>query len=304
LYCLTYADLSAVNTSVWTEWKASLLTDLYHRTRRVLRGQAEAAQPDVAPMSERWRTQFAPEALEPHAGLLQNAAYRSAFSADEIAEHLRAIGDGQPVHVLSQQWSEVTELTVIAPDADFFLSRCCGVLTANDANIIDANIFTREDGTVIDKFRVVDATTHAPLPADRCRKIEQDLREVFSGAVDVEHLIERHRRRWKRKAHRHNPNIRIDVAFEDHPQFTIVDVFGADTLGFLYRITETMSRLGLSIHFAKIATRGDGIVDAFYVLDRSGQRLTDPDRRNQVQKQLRATLRELSHSELVTTAAP
>jgi len=39
LYCLTYADLSAVNKNVWTEWKASLLTDLYHRTRRVLRAK-------------------------------------------------------------------------------------------------------------------------------------------------------------------------------------------------------------------------------------------------------------------------
>lgn len=304
LFCLTYADLSAVNTSVWTEWKASLLTDLYLRTKRLLRGQAEAAGPAVAPMTDRWRKQFPEESLARHTGLLADGTYRAAFSPDEIADHLRAIDDHRAVHVLSQHWSEVTELTVVAPDADSFLSRCCGVLTANDANIIDANIFTRDDGIVIDKFRVVDATTHAPLPADRCRKVEDDLREVFSGTVDVEHLIERHRRRWKRKAGRHNPNIRIDVEFEDHPHFTIIDVYGADTLGFLYRVTETMSRLGLTIHFAKIATRGDGIVDAFYVLDRTGQRLTDPERRTQVERQLRTTLRDLTHSELVAAATP
>jgi [protein-PII] uridylyltransferase len=300
LFCLTYADLSAVNKSVWTEWKGSLLTDLYLRTKRVLRGQEEPSAPVVAPMPERWLAQFTPDEVDRHAGLLRDTAYRSAFSADEIAEHLRAIGDGRSVHVLSQQWSDVTELTVIAPDADYFLSRCCGVLTANDGNIIDASIFTRDDGTAIDKFRVVDATTHAPLTGERCRKVEEDLREVFSGQVDVEHLIERHRRRWKRKAGRHNPNIRIDVEFEDHPRFTIIDVYGADTLGFLYRITGTMSRLGLSIHFAKIATRGDGIVDAFYVLDRGGLPLTEPSRRAQVLKELRSTLRDLSHTELVT----
>ncbi len=304
LFCLTYADLSAVNKSVWTDWKASLLTDLYTRTKRVLRGQGEPTAPSVAPMSDRWRQQFTPEALERHAGLLNDAAYRGAFSAEEISEHLRAVDDRGSVHVLGQQWSEVTELTVVGPDAAFFLSRSCGVLTANDANIIDANIFTREDGVVIDKFRVVDASTHAPLPGDRCRKIENDLREVFAGQVDVEHLLERHRRRWKRKAGRHNPNIRIDVEFEDHPRFTIIDVYGADTLGFLYRITGTMSRLGLSIHFAKIATRGDGIVDAFYVLDQTGRPLTDPERRSEVQRSLRATLRELSHSELVATPTP
>jgi [protein-PII] uridylyltransferase len=92
------------------------------------------------------------------------------------------------------------------------------------------------------------------------------------------------------------------VEFEDHPRFTIVDVYGADTLGFLYRVTETMSTLGLSIHFAKIATREDGIVDSFYVSDRSGRRLEDPDRRSDVERALRATIRELADSELVDTA--
>lgn len=299
LYCLTYADLSAVNKNVWTEWKASLLTDLYLRTRRFLRHEPQPASTGAMSLPDRLVRQFAPDALEPHRLLLQDAGYRTAFSLDEIVDHLRLLTDVRSVHVLTQQWSDVTEVTILAPDAPFVLSKCCGVLTANDANIIDANIFTRDDGIVIDKFRVVDSVTHAALPADRCRKIDQDLQEVMAGRIDPAHLIERHRRRWKRTSMRHNPNVRIDVEFEDHPRFTIIDVYGADTLGFLYRVTETMSTLGLSIHFAKIATRGDGIVDSFYVLDRSGSRLDDPARRDEVYRTLRTAVRELADSELV-----
>ena len=301
LYCLTYADLSAVNKNVWTEWKAALLTDLYHRTRRVLHREAEPAAVTETALPDRLAREFPAEVLAAHRALLRDAGYRSAFSPDEIADHLRALSEDRTVHVLTQHWSDVTEVTILAPDAPFVLSRCCGVLSANDANIIDANIFTRDDGIVIDKFRVVDAVAHTALSQDRCRKIEEDLREVFAGRTDPAHLIERHRRRWKRKAGRHNPNVRVDVEFEDHPRFTIIDVYGADTLGFLYRVTETMSSLGLSIHFAKIATRGDGIVDAFYVLDRDGHRLDDPQRKADVQRALRTTIRELADSELVAT---
>jgi len=86
------------------------------------------------------------------------------------------------------------------------------------------------------------------------RKIEEDLQEVFAGRIDPAHLIERHRRRWKRKAAGTIQRAgRCGV--RGPSRFTIIDVYGADTLGFLYRVTEAMSTLGLSIHFAKIATR-------------------------------------------------
>ena len=54
------------------------------------------------------------------------------------------------------------------------------------------------------------------------------------------------------------------------------------TVGFLYRITETISALGLDIYFAKIATRMDGIVDAFYTLDREGKPVADPQRQESI----------------------
>jgi [protein-PII] uridylyltransferase len=38
-----------------------------------------------------------------------------------------------------------------------------------------------------------------------------------------------------------------------------------------------MNRLGLSIYFAKISTRGDDIVDSFYVLDASGKKISTSD---------------------------
>lgn len=93
-----------------------------------------------------------------------------------------------------------------------------------------------------------------------------------------------------------NPNVHCDVKFEDHPQFTIIDVYAPDTLGFLYRITETISRLGLNITFAKIATRVDGIVDSFYLLDGDGKKLDNPAQRETIKREILATIRNVSES--------
>ena len=71
-------------------------------------------------------------------------------------------------------------------------------------------------------------------------------------------------------------------------------------LGFLYRITGTMSLLGLNISFAKIATRVDGIVDSFYVLDFNGNKLSDPPQRTYVRKEILNVINDLTESELVT----
>ena len=146
------------------------------------------------------------------------------------------------------------------------------VLSANDATIFAADIFTRDDGVIIDRFRVSDAATGSALSARACTKIVDDVRKVMAGTLDISHLFREHHRKWKRRPKRHaNPNIRTDVQFEDTARYTIIDVYAQDRVGFLYRVTETMSELGLNIAYAKIATRVDGILDAFYVLDPSGE---------------------------------
>ena len=50
-----------------------------------------------------------------------------------------------------------------------------------------------------------------------------------------------------------------------------------DRLGLLYRITRTLSAAGLDIASARIATEIDQAYDTFYVHDRTGRKLVEPD---------------------------
>jgi [protein-PII] uridylyltransferase len=309
LYLLTYADLNAVNKNVWTDWKGMLLFELYQRTYEVLDRKLTSAEVEKAELV-RYETaarklvrKLAPslprETTRKHLEELDSPAYLSSFDAQEIAEHIRHIGSGECTSTIFTQKSDYTEITIIAQDAPFVLSRFCGVLTANDANIFDAQIFTRGDGVIIDKFRVTDFIAKTTLNEQQCTNIRNELNDVLSGTTDILHLLNRHRMKWKRKTRPPNPNVRVDVEFEDHPKYTIIDVFAPDMLGFLYRVTETMSKLGLNISFAKIATRVDGIVDSFYVTDQTGSRIEELGRREFVKQEVLGTISELTQSELV-----
>jgi [protein-PII] uridylyltransferase len=302
LYVLTYADLSAVNISVWTQWKAAMLHDLYRRTSEVLRRNLHGAEIDryhqlqheqtVATLTDALARRIPAEEVTAHLQGMNNDAYQAAFSPDDIAAHIEAGRLTKDVTTLFAHRGAFTEVTVIARDAPFALSRLCAVLAANDANIFDANIFTRSDGVIIDRFRVSATLTRQQLEPVACEKIAGEIQGLVAGRIDVNTLFREHHRKWRRRSRGvNNPNIRTDVAFEESPGYTIIDVYAPDSVGFLYRVTETISRLDLNIMFAKIATRVDGIVDSFYVLERGGGPVVDADRRKHIGTQILATVK-------------
>jgi [protein-PII] uridylyltransferase len=311
LYVFTYADLSAVNHNVLTEWKELLLRDLYNKTRAVLVEEMTSQQIHTRTLKQTEQKKgnilralnkiFPQETVEKHVGLLSDPLYLSAFKLEEIAAHVNTIHLHDNISTLFKHYGRYSEVTFITQDVRGILSKLCGVLTANDANIHDAQVFTRQDGLIIDKFRVSDFISHNEISVEVCEKITRDIQEVIANRIDIAHLIEHHRIRWKRRSKSFNPNTRLDVVFKNHPRYTLMDVYAPDTIGFLYRITETISQLKLNIAFAKIATRVDGIVDSFYILDEHGKKLKTIAEKRLVKKEILAAINRTTASELVTT---
>jgi len=281
LYLLTYADLSAVNPGVWTPWKAQLLRQLYVRTKKIIDESIDREKltllhdelkEEKQTLVERKLPGMMSETIDRHFEGIENDLYLLVFSEDEIVSHITTIEQGfEDVRVTYSNHDENTDVTIIARDAPFQLSRFCAALSSNDANIVDANIFTRKDGIIIDRFKVFDNITKRSLTEGQQKKIEADLISIIKGIVTPEELFERHKMRWQRKLKNEiNPNIKVGVNFSESHGFCLIEIYAPDSLGFLYRVTSVISGAGLSIHFAKIATRVDGIVDTFYVLKNDG----------------------------------
>ncbi len=309
LYLLTYADLSAVNPGIWTEWKATMLQELYQHTSEVLHRNLKGEEVDrfheerheeaVQQTVDALRSVVDPAIVKRHLQGIGDASYTAVFSTDEIAGHIRAGEHLNGIVALFSPASGATDVTIVAHDAPFALSRFCAVLAANDANIFSADIFTRDDGLLFDRFRVTDAADGGPLKTKTMQKIRDDIRDVYAGSLDIDHLFLEHHRKWKRRPKRPaNPHTREDVVFNTTARFTIIDVYAQDSIGFLYRITETMSGLGLNICFAKIATRVDGIVDAFYVLERNGKAIEDASREKEIRSSIIGTIQNMALREL------
>jgi [protein-PII] uridylyltransferase len=71
---------------------------------------------------------------------------------------------------------------------------------------------------------------------------------------------------------------------------TVVDVQAADGIGVLYRITRALAELDLDIRSARVETLGPQVVDAFYVLDSAGQKVTDPTYLGEIERAVLAAV--------------
>ena len=83
--------------------------------------------------------------------------------------------------------------------------------------------------------------------------------------------------------------VRIDNELSDF--FTVVEVAADDRLGRLYDIASTLSDAGVSVHSAKIATRGGQILDVFMVRGPGGLKLEDEAAQESLREALLTRLR-------------
>ncbi|HEX3074379.1 MAG TPA: [protein-PII] uridylyltransferase, partial [Ignavibacteriales bacterium] len=295
LYLLTYADLSAVNPMIWTQWKADLLHELYRKAYDMIKAQISGEELLYStayemPGSSAKGSENA--AYQDHIDLFYDAGYAQHFTKTEIESHIAEIEKNAGVSVFFKELNGFSNITIIAMDSASLLSRLCGALSINDLNIHDAKIFTRKDGIVIDSFNVTDFRSHKTIDKTKQEKVSADIKRVVEGNLELKVEINRMRSRWKRLERFFNRAGKINIVFEDHEKYTILDVFSPDRLGLLYSITRKMNELGLSIYFAKISTRADDVVDSFYILDRNGKKVSPVDY-ELIKHELTETIKEL-----------
>tara|TARA_Y100001947_G_scaffold3949_1_gene3409 strand:+ start:58 stop:318 length:261 start_codon:yes stop_codon:yes gene_type:complete len=69
----------------------------------------------------------------------------------------------------------------------------------------------------------------------------------------------------------------VTVDNETSATATVLEVTCPDGVGVLYRITRAFAELDLDIVRARVQTLGPDVVDAFYVRDSSGSKITDAE---------------------------
>jgi [protein-PII] uridylyltransferase len=142
-------------------------------------------------------------------------------------------------------------------------------------DILNARIFTASDGRILDVFRVSHGGRSETIMSEqRWSRFRSTLEAVLDGNIDVERLVEKSQSTLLRKR---VPKVltSIQVDNEASALYTVVEVFTADRLGVLFKITYTLHQLGLSIHVAKISTNVDQVADVFFVTTASAGKIED-----------------------------
>jgi [protein-PII] uridylyltransferase len=296
LMLLTYADHRGVGPGVWNEWKGSLLFDLYEQAKQQLSGRgrrSEDRRETHFNLVEQLAGEFKRSELERHLALLPERYLRTT-DVPAVANHLRLIARlGQ--NRLVADWRmgadrNCTELTICARDRTGLFAAMAGTLTGHGLNILSVDVYTREDGYVLDTFKISDSINGEPVGSDRWPTIEASLGGAVDGHYDVLDAVENWRARAPRRpgkrgaAHKPvKPAVRFDTT--SSAERTVVEVRAEDELGLLYKIASTLASLGLDIHFAKIATEKSHALDVFYVTDEGGRKL-DAERMKEVEARL------------------
>src|SRR5437667_423949 len=206
--------------------------------------------------------------------------YLATTSVQRMAAHLRLVARLESAPVATELFHHPdlgsSDLVVVTPDVPGLFALIAGTLAAHGVNIISAQIATRADGVAIDTFQVNDPTGEAVTSAAQWGRTLAALAAVLTHEQSVDGLLERRRAGGRATPPGEaRPKIAVDNRLSD--EYTVIEVKCPDRLGLLYLITRTLSALDLDIASARIATEIDQALDTFYVLDRKGRRLEDPD---------------------------
>lgn len=302
LYALTVADLNATNPSIWNNWRASLMRQLYMETKRQLRRGLENTvdRQDIIDETQ-------------HLAILKLADKN--ISEKQTREVWADINDDYFIHESHLDIAWQTAAVIEAGRADIVVAFsnsssyhkegatqifirtvnrknvfATAASTMDDLNLTiqEARIYDSGSDINVDHFYVLDQSDSAiDSNSEKLAKIETALLQELSIHTDDSTSI--HRRTPRQlKAFRMptQTSIHNDLVSGQ----TLLEVISPDRPGLLARIGQIFIEMNIQLKGARISTLGERVEDVFLIADDEGHPLSDPALCEQLQMEIRKQL--------------
>jgi len=292
---LTYADAAGVSPDNWTEWKNSLLWDLYERAHGEFLGlEAATAQEEEKLREMRLEVQeylqgtgpaefgleplnadTARQWMEEHLGLLPHRyllGYRPDLVGRQILLAKQVDRMGPSVAFLPVEEEGYTWMLLCCRDMQGLFAKVAGTLAALEVNILGARVETRKDGIAADVLWISTPGGQVISDPARLRRVKTMVEGVVNGTVDFQSLTSRIRPEPLGPALK-RPQLSLNNEISEH--CTVMEVLAPDRLGLLYSLASCLNHLGLNIAFAKLATEKTMAFDVFYLNDPATGKLAE-----------------------------
>jgi [protein-PII] uridylyltransferase len=293
LLLFSYADSNGTNTETWSSWKETLMLQLHANTRTFLKEGKErytaSIRTEKKELKEQVKALFKDDdhpAVDEHFKRMPESYFRFRDAA-AVASHVKAVLKLDPkadpaVFDCSLQWLDstekgYTELVIATHDRPLLLEKICCALASEELNILSADFFTRNDGVVLDIFRVC-TTNFEPVSDLALRKrLSATLREVG--------LLEKyeHARYFRRRPNLLRPKsdhgmafpVRAYVSNDAHPSCTAIEIQAVDRIGLLHDLFHAINTHGLNTANARISTEKGAAMDTIYITTQDGKKVSD-----------------------------
>ena len=311
LLLFTYVDSRGTSDSSWTPWKETLIIQLYHATRNyLLKGETEVDAQFREELAE-MRSKVESKLAEKYQGLVKEhfdqmpKRYFRFRSAAEVSTHIRAIWQfydrrkrrPDTNFEAAAQWIEhpergYSEFVLVTENTPYLLERICSSMASNEVNILSADIFTRPDGLVLDIFRVCTADQEAVTNEIRQISVTQTLYHIHKGdSYDPSKHLQVKQNYLRDSMEGAIPfPVRAFADPDADPNFTVIELQAIDRIGLLHDVFQVFKKHRLQTMHSRIATEKGAALDAFYVLDESGAKVTDPALLEQVTQDINALI--------------
>ena len=289
LYALTVADINATNPTLWNSWKASLMSQLYLETKRVLRhGVSNMVDREdyLAEIQNNVKTKLSEKGLSGEridtlwSGLDDDYFLRESES--NILWHTESLDqyDPQtgPLILIEDEQSRLntergaTHIFIhLRSDQPLFYA----IVSAFDQlgmSIVDARIPGNVKGRTDYTFDVLDASIRTlnsgPTSADV-------IRQTLIKAMDSGDDFRVAPRRTPRALKEFNLRTSISLDTQGSDAFTVLEVVAADRPGLLAKLARIFHEHHILMQAAKITTLGERVEDVFHIVDAQGHPLGD-----------------------------
>ncbi|HEX8310736.1 MAG TPA: [protein-PII] uridylyltransferase [Chthoniobacteraceae bacterium] len=306
LMLLTLVDGQGTGDENWSDWKETLVWQLYHSTSLYLAdGEAFYRQRTIEREELRQTVQkklaadFGEE-VDAHFEHMPDR-YFLTYSVEEIIQHIRLfrrflearVRDDASLLAPSIKWISRpnqghSEVWFCGWDRRELLARIAGSFSCVQLNILSADIFTRGDSLVLDIFRVCSTEFEAVSDEKEIAQVEKRLRQSLE-TEDYDftpHLEKVMKKRGFHLSQEIDFPTRISIDNDAHPIYTLVDIQTPDRLGLLYNLLKVLGRAGVQIALSRIATEKGAAIDSFYVTDSEGKKIKSAESLANLQRAL------------------
>ena len=297
LVLLAEADALATGPAAWTAWRRTLLDELVTRVERVLE-RGDMGEELAARLTDRVQRVRDLLADEPDADVdrfvfRMPRGYFLAVEPAQVARHYRAIApplglDRGPHggrrrrprgHVRAPR-RRARPARPAQPDRRRARAR-------RDLDPVGAGLHhprRRRGRPVRGRGRV------RPRRSPRRDGASSARRSVArsKGSISLERRVEDKRRHYPAPKVQTPVTLRVDNDASDFS--TVIEVGAPDRIGLLHDMTLAFAELAVDVHVAKVATFDGRVVDAFYVRDPLGRKITDRERLAEIEEAVRERL--------------